>query len=226
MLPSASSPRLLMKYVRYTFVAVAEEYVGAVPFVNAKVGVETVGNRIPRHRPAHPRLQALDVGLRSARDVREGRVSCVEVRNVRDLIGHHRAAATGMLGPAVHAGLEERAIDHQLATPFEQVDEADLALGSSRTCSFSRPSSTACGAAPRRERRVRGSTLFLLRSSCRRAVSHSCGDTTGGAFDRRSVICYPLQKLVTVLKTIVAAPKDTGSPRCRSSKSGPPRTGS
>jgi hypothetical protein len=33
-----------------------------------------------------------------------------------------------MLGPAVNAGLEERTIDDQLTTAFEQIDEAGLAV--------------------------------------------------------------------------------------------------
>src|SRR5450755_817011 len=51
------------------------------------------------------------------------------MREVSDLIGAQRAAATGMLGPTVHAGLEKRAVDHQLAAPLKQVEEADLTLG-------------------------------------------------------------------------------------------------
>ena len=48
---------------------------------------------------------------------------------VRDLVGHHRAADAGVLGPAVHAGLEERAVDDQLTAAVEQVEQARLALG-------------------------------------------------------------------------------------------------
>ena len=47
-----------------------------------------------------------------------------------DLVGHHRAAAAGMVGPAKHAGLEEGAVDDQLTAAFEQVAQAHLALGS------------------------------------------------------------------------------------------------
>src|SRR5579859_424493 len=46
--------------------SVAEEHVVAVPFVDAEVGVEAVGDGVPGHLPAHPRLQASDVGLRRA----------------------------------------------------------------------------------------------------------------------------------------------------------------
>jgi hypothetical protein len=47
---------------------------------------------------------------------------------VGDLVGHHGAAAAGMLGPAEHAGLEEGAVDDQLTAAFEQVDQARVAL--------------------------------------------------------------------------------------------------
>ena len=48
---------------------------------------------------------------------------------MRDLIGAQRAAAAGVVGPAEHSRLEERAIDDQLTTALEQVDEARLAPG-------------------------------------------------------------------------------------------------
>src|SRR5215467_13146276 len=38
--------------------AIADEYVVAVPFIDAKVRVEVVGDGVPGHLPAHPRLQA------------------------------------------------------------------------------------------------------------------------------------------------------------------------
>src|SRR5215475_7040752 len=44
--------------------AVAEEHVVAVPFIDAEVRVEAGGDRVPGHLPAHPRLQARDVRLR------------------------------------------------------------------------------------------------------------------------------------------------------------------
>ncbi|MGZ2424811.1 hypothetical protein ACVIRM_003773 [Rhizobium laguerreae] len=45
-----------------------------------------------------------------------------------NLIGHHRAAAAGMLGPAEHAGLIEGAVEDELVSALEQVEQADLAL--------------------------------------------------------------------------------------------------
>src|SRR5256885_14259196 len=47
---------------------------------------------------------------------------------VGDLVGAERAAAASMIGPAEHAGFEEGAIDDQLATALEQVEQADFAL--------------------------------------------------------------------------------------------------
>src|SRR5882757_9795883 len=49
---------------------------------------------------------------------------------VGDLIGAQGAAAAGVLGPAEHPGLEEGAIDDQLGAALEQVEQANLALGS------------------------------------------------------------------------------------------------
>jgi hypothetical protein len=100
-----------------------------VPLVDVEVGVEVVGERVPRDvLPAHPRLHALDVGLRGARDEHERRVARVEVGGVGDLVGHVRAADAGVLGPSVHAGLEEGAVDDQLAAPLEQVEQAGRAV--------------------------------------------------------------------------------------------------
>ena len=48
------------------------------------------------------------------------------MRDVRDLVGYHRAADAGMLRPTFHAGLEERAVDDQLTSPLEQVEQARL----------------------------------------------------------------------------------------------------
>ncbi len=43
--------------------AVAEEHVVAVPFIDAEVLVEAVGDGVPGHLPAHPFLPACDVRL-------------------------------------------------------------------------------------------------------------------------------------------------------------------
>src|SRR5215813_2066397 len=46
--------------------AVVEEDIVAVPFIDAEVRVEAVSDGVPRHLPAHPRLQARNVRLRRA----------------------------------------------------------------------------------------------------------------------------------------------------------------
>jgi hypothetical protein len=48
--------------------------------------------------------------------------------DVGDLIGHQGAAAARVVGPAEHARLEEGAVDDQLATALEQVEQARRAL--------------------------------------------------------------------------------------------------
>src|ERR1035438_2767101 len=108
--------------------AVAEEYVVAVPFVHAEVSIEAVSDGVPRHLPTHSRLDARDVGLRRTRDVRERGVAGVQMGEVSDLIGSQGAAATGMLGPAEYTRLEEGAVHDQLTTAFEQLEQAYLAV--------------------------------------------------------------------------------------------------
>src|SRR4051794_6768851 len=107
---------------------VADECVVAVPFSHPEVGVETVGDGVPGNLPAHPRLQTLDVGLRCARGVYEGGVARIQVGKVGDLVGPEGTAHAGMLRPAVHAGLEESAIDDQLTATLEQVEQARFAV--------------------------------------------------------------------------------------------------
>ena len=64
--------------------ALAEEDVVAVPFIDAEIGVDAVGDRVPRHRPAHPLFQPCDIRLRGVDECRVGRVQMSEVG---DLIG-------------------------------------------------------------------------------------------------------------------------------------------
>src|SRR5215471_4975349 len=46
-----------------------------------------------------------------------------------DLIGAQGTATAGVLGPAKHPGFEERAIEDQLPAALEQVEQANLTLG-------------------------------------------------------------------------------------------------
>src|ERR671914_1727893 len=106
-------------------VAVADEGVGSVPLVHAEVLVELVSDRVPGDLlPAHLRLPALDLRLRRARDEGERGVAGVQMRQVGDLVGQERAAAAAAFGIALHAGVEEEAVDDQLAAPLEQVEQA------------------------------------------------------------------------------------------------------
>src|SRR5436309_14823168 len=50
--------------------------------------------------------------------------------DVGDLVGHHGAADAGMLGPPLHTGFEESAVEDQLTPALEQVEQARFALGS------------------------------------------------------------------------------------------------
>ena len=60
-----------------------------------------------------------------ARDANASVVSrAFEMGDVRDLVGHHGAASASVFGPSVDAGLEEGAVDDQLSTPVEQVEQA------------------------------------------------------------------------------------------------------
>src|SRR5262249_39452725 len=66
--------------------AVADERIMSVPLVDPEVFVPIIGDRVPGNvLPSHPLLQALDLRLRSARGVGEGRVAGVEVGEVADL---------------------------------------------------------------------------------------------------------------------------------------------
>ena len=109
--------------------AFADERVRAVPFVHTEVGVELVGQGVPGHRPAHPRLDALDVRLRRARDEDESGVAGVQMSKVANVISDHGAADAGMLRPAMQARVVERPVDDQLTPALEQVGQARLTLG-------------------------------------------------------------------------------------------------
>ena len=49
---------------------------------------------------------------------------------MRDLVGYQGAAGAGMVGPAVHAGLEKGPVDDQLTAALEQAGQAHSAVGS------------------------------------------------------------------------------------------------
>jgi hypothetical protein len=74
------------------------------------------------------RFFSRDIGLRRARGVRERDVTRVQVDRVGDLVGHHRTAVARVIGPAGHAGLEERAVDDQLPAALEELGQARPAV--------------------------------------------------------------------------------------------------
>src|SRR5260370_918859 len=111
-------------------VAIADERVRAVPLVHTEVFVEVIRYGVPRHLPAHLRLHARDVLLRRARGERERGIANVQMGDVRDLVGHHGATNTGMLGPTFYAGFEEGSVNDQLTPTLEQVEQAHFALES------------------------------------------------------------------------------------------------
>jgi hypothetical protein len=97
---------------------------GAVPLADAEVGVEVVGQRVPRDDlPAHPRLPALDVRVRGARDERDRGVARVQMGGVGDLIGDPGAPGAAALGPAGDVRPVEEAADGELVAALEEVRE-------------------------------------------------------------------------------------------------------
>lgn len=57
-------------------------------------------------------------------------VAGVQMGDVGDLVADEGAADAGLVRPAVHAGLEECAVEDQLTAPVEQVEQVRLTLGS------------------------------------------------------------------------------------------------
>src|ERR1700678_1157882 len=111
-------------------VAIAEKYVVTVPFIDAEVRIEAVEDGVPGHLPVHPRFQPRDVRLRGAGGEHKGGVAGVQMSEVGDLVGQHGAAPAGMLRPAENPGLEKGAIDDQLRTALEQIEQTYLSTGS------------------------------------------------------------------------------------------------
>src|SRR5437762_6691992 len=126
MLVAATVDKVCAKH----FVAVTDECVRAMPFVHAEILIEVVCDRVPWDElPAHSRLQAFDVLLwRSRREYQSG-IARAEMSGMSDLVGQHRTADAGMLGPAMYAGFEQGAVDNQLTAAFEQVEQTRLTLG-------------------------------------------------------------------------------------------------
>jgi hypothetical protein len=94
------------------------------------IGVEVVaGERVPRDLPAHPLAVGLDLLDRGLRHEDERGVARVEVGEVADVVGDHRAAVAARRRPAVYARREHEVVDDQLAAAVEQVEQARPATG-------------------------------------------------------------------------------------------------
>src|SRR5215472_3633528 len=180
--------------------AVADEYIVAMPLVHAEVGVEAVRDGVPRHLPAHSRLHALNVLLRRARGVRERGVAGVQMGQVTDLIGAQGAAAASMVGPAEHAGLKEGAIEDQLSAALEQIEQAYLALGPIEFVLLLDGHPRHSPARASRER----VKAFSFTRSCWRAASQASGDTIGGVF--AGSCPFPCSLSLSLLVAILFSP--------------------
>src|SRR5215510_10487861 len=118
MVPIASSPRLLMKYVRNTrspsWMNTLWPCHSSTPKSLSKLSVMVY------HGIFQPiRVFRLSMSFCGAREAYARVVSSVQMSQLADLIGAQRAAAARVLGPAEHSGLKERAIEDQLASPLE-----------------------------------------------------------------------------------------------------------
>src|SRR6266481_2995264 len=111
MVPIASSPRPLMKYVRNTWSPSRKNTLwpchSSTPKSASKLSVSVYQGIA---QPIFAFRRAM-----SACGARERGVAGVQMGEVGDLIGAQGAAAAGVLGPAMDAGLEEGAVDDQLA---------------------------------------------------------------------------------------------------------------
>src|SRR2546425_5935008 len=126
--PIASSPRLLMKYVRNTRSPSRMNALwpchSSTPKSLSKLSVMVYHGIFQPIRAFRRSMSAC-----GARGVRERGVASIQMGQVGDLIGAQGAAAAGVLGPAEHSGLEEGAVDNQLKAALEQVEQANLTLG-------------------------------------------------------------------------------------------------
>ncbi len=112
-------------------VVITDEGVGAVPFADAHVRVEVVGQRVPGDLlPPHLRLQASDQFLGRPRHMRERRVAGIQVVEVCDLICPERTSGASGIGITGHVRVEEEPVDDQLAAAFEEVEQAHRSVRS------------------------------------------------------------------------------------------------
>jgi hypothetical protein len=125
----------------------------------------------------------------------------VQVGEVGDLVGQQAAAAARVVGPAEHAGLEEGAVDDQLLTALEQIEQACLALRPvERVALLHRQ--------PRHPPTLRGRRIpslgqsRLLHQHLLAGRLHSCGNTGG--------VLVPAERRLAVSLGICSPPLDFG----------------
>src|ERR1035438_4775676 len=124
----ASSPRLLMRYVRNTLspsrMNALWPWYSSTPKSLSKLSVSVY------HGIVQPiRAFRRSMSFCGARDAYTSVVSRVHMGQVGDLVRADGAAVAGVLGPAEYSRLEEGAIDDQLPAALEQIEQANLALG-------------------------------------------------------------------------------------------------
>ena len=137
------------------------------------------------HRPAHPRLPALDVGLRGARDERERRVAGVEVGEVGRPGRRGTTAAADRARATRPRSLVEEAVDDQRRRPWNR-SAGSPARPAPRSGSPSPRPCAACGGAGRPARRAARVTPLTPVADVhrRRAGLPPAGDTIGGKVQR------------------------------------------
>ena len=190
-------------------IALTDEGVVSVPLVDAEILVEVVGERIPRDEfPAHPLLQALDLGLGGAGDIHQRRVPRVQVRRVCDLVGPKGTADAGPLrvGAArlrVSGDVRrvEGAVDNQLPATPEQVRQARRSVRSLKAVLLSTAIHGIAGAQPTASH-GRGSAFLLDEQRIARGLPLLRRDDWRGTSLRRALLRYSFHSVcVCVLKT-------------------------
>jgi len=103
--PIASSPRPLVKYVRNTRSPSRMNALWPCHW-SSRIHIEAVGDGVQGiSQPIAP--SGADVACCAREALGESGVAGVQMGHVRDLIGAQGAAAAGVLGPAEHSGFEE-----------------------------------------------------------------------------------------------------------------------
>ena len=184
--PIPSSPRLSMKYVRKISSPSRRNALvpchSSTPKSASKLSVMVYQGM---SQPMRFFNRAISL-LLGAGDEHQRGVAGVQVGEVRDLVGHQRAAGAAVFGPAVRHRVGRRS-GRRSAGACHRTDRAGWPDRSGRRTGS--PCSTAIRGILRRwaasASRARVSS-FSLTSSSWRAAFHSCGETIGGRSMHRS----------------------------------------